>query len=146
MENKEKKPKKSVRKKRIVRVKGKTSIRTLTKKIAELNKILSCISIPISKTSVKYLSDLYPKTLKLVMDITAYMVQEKYCGMHNTIDNSIIKAQELVGILKEFKTLNESNDNLKLFDDDFQAKSSSLLQALKVKMGELLTLRASTVE
>lgn len=146
MENKEKKPKKSVRKKRIVRVKGKTSIRTLTKKIAELNKILSCISIPISKTSVKYLSDLYPKTLKLVMDITAYMVQEKYCGMHNTIDNSIIKAQELVGILKEFKTLNESNDNLKLLDDDFQAKSSSLLQALKVKMGELLTLRASTVE
>ena len=146
MENKRKKTKRSVRKRKNIRAKGRISIRTLTEKITELNEILPYLSIPIKKKSIEYLSDLYSETLELVMNITAYMVQERYCGMHDTIDNSMLKVQELVGILKEFKTLNESKDDLEPLDDDFQTKVAPLLQNLNVKMNELPTVKASTVE
>ena len=146
MENKRKKTKTSVRKRKNIRTKGRISIRTLTEKITELNEILPYLSIPINKKSVEYLSDLYSETLELVMNITAYMVQEKYCGMHDSIDNSVLKVQELVGILKEFNALNKDEHNLETLDDNSQTKISSLLHALNLKMSELLTLKTSTVE
>ena len=146
MENKRKKTKRSVRKRKNIRAKGRISIRTLTEKITELNEILPYLSIPIKKKSIEYLSDLYSETLELVMNITAYMVQERYCGMHDYIDNSVLKVQELVGILKEFNTLNEEKHDFEASDDDIQAKASSLLQSLKVKMGELVALKKSTVK
>ena len=146
MENKRKKTKRSVRKRKNIRAKGRISIRTLTEKITELNEILPYLSIPIKKKSIEYLSDLYSETLELVMNITAYMVQERYCGMHDTIDNSVLKVQELVGILKEFNALNKDEHNLETLDDNSQTKISSLLHALNLKMSELLTLKTSTVE
>ena len=146
MENKRKKTKRSVRKRKNIRTKGRISIRTLTEKITELNEILPYLSIPIKKKSIEYLSDLYSETLELVMNITAYMVQERYCGMHDTIDNSVLKVQELVGILKEFNALNKDEHNLETLDDNSQTKISSLLHALNLKMNELLTLKTSTVE
>jgi hypothetical protein len=146
MENKRKKTKRSVRKKKNIRAKGKISIRTLTEKIAELNEILPYLSVPLKKKSLEYLSDLYSETFELVMNVTAYMVQKRYCGMHDTIDNSVLKVQGLVGILKEFNTLNEEKYDFKALDDNLKAKISSLLHALNLKMSELLTLKTSTVK
>jgi hypothetical protein len=66
--------------------------------------------------------------------------------MHDSIDDTVYKTQELVGILKEFKALNTSRKARGFINEDDRAKSSSLLQSLKVKMGELVALKKSSVE
>jgi hypothetical protein len=144
MKNKEKVNGKRAKKRRKV-VKNRTSIKTLVKKITELNEFLPSINDPIDKTSMKYLASLYSEAIILVRNITAYMVQNGYCGMHDSIDDTVLKTQELVGILKEFEKL-DTSEGFYDFDEISQNKASSLLKSLKVKMGELVALKTSTAE
>lgn len=127
--------KKNVRRRK--RTKEEISIQVLVKKFGELNDFLPCISDPIDGISMSYLSSVYSETSDLIKDVTMFMVREKYCGVRNTIDNSILKAQDIIGLLREFKDLNTSRKTLGFIDEVSQNKASSLLQLLKVKMNEL---------
>ena len=74
MENKENFISKSTKKRRKA-IKNRISIKTLVKRITELNEILPSINDPIDKTSIRYLASLYSEAIILVRNITAYMVQ-----------------------------------------------------------------------
>ena len=132
-------------KKRRKAIKNKISIKTLVKRITELNEILPSINDPIDKTSIRYLASLYSEAIILVRNITAYMVQNEYCGIHDSIDDTVYKTQELVGILKKFESLDTSEESHD-FDELSQDKASSLLKSLKLKMGELIALKTSNAE
>ena len=146
MENEEKLFKKNVRRRRRRKTKEKISIQSLVEKITELNEILPLISDPIDKNSMKYLSNLYSEAVVLIENITIYMVQNGFCGIHDSIDDTVYKTQELIGILKEFKGLNTSRKDRGFIDESDEAKASIFLQSLKVKMGELVALKKSTDE
>ena len=145
MENEKEILKKSVRRRRR-KTKEKISIQSLVEKITELNEILPLISDPIDKNSMKYLSNLYSEAVVLIENITIYMVQNGFCGIHDSIDDTVYKTQELIGILKEFKGLNTSRKARGFIDESDEAKASIFLQSLKVKMGELVALKKSTDE
>ena len=148
MKNEEKIFKKSVRRRRRRRrkeTKERISIQSLVEKITELNEILPEINHPIDKTSMKYLSNLYSEAVILIENITMYMVRNGYCGIRDSIDDTVYKTQELVGILKEFKSLNTSRKARGFINEDDEGKASSLLQSLKEKMSELVALKKSTV-
>lgn len=142
MENEEKLFKKNVRRRR--KTKEKISIQSLVEKITELNEILPLISDPIDKNSMKYLSNLYSEAVVLIENITIYMVQNGFCGIHDSIDDTVYKTQELIGILKEFKGLNTSRKARGFIDESDEAKASIFLQSLKVKMSEFVALKKST--
>lgn len=145
MKNEEKIFKKNLRRKiRKTLTEEKNSIKALVKKITELNEILPEINAT-DKTSMKYLSSLYSEAVILIKNITVYMVRNRYCGMHDSIDNTILKIQELVGILKEFESLDTSGETRDFYETN-ESKASILLQSLKRKMGELEALKKSTVE
>lgn len=145
MENKVKIFKKSVRRKEPL-TKERISIKSLVEKITELNEILPDINSPIEKTSMKYLSNLYSESSDLIKNITLYMVNNKYCGMHEFLDITVIKVQELIGILKEFESLNTSRKAHGFINKADEAKASLLLESLKGKMDELIVIKASTIK
>lgn len=111
-----------------------------------MNEILPLISDPNDKNSMKYLSNLYSEAVVLIENITIYMVQNGFCGIRDSIDDTVYKTQELIGILKEFKGLNTSRKARGFIDKSDEAKASIFLQSLKVKMGELVALKKSTDE
>jgi hypothetical protein len=94
---------------------------------------------------MKYLSDLYSETIILIENITVYMVKKNYCGIHETIDNIVIKTQDLIGILKEFKDLDTTREFYGFIDKNSQIKASSLLLSLRGKLDELLALKKTSV-
>jgi hypothetical protein len=148
MENEVKIFKKSVRRRRRKEplTKERSSIKSLVIKFTELNEILPEINSPIDKSSMKYLSNLYSESSDLIKNITLYMVNNKYCGMHEFLDITVIKVQELIGILKEFESLNTSRKAHGFINKADEAKASLLLESLKGKMDELVVIKASTVK
>ena len=93
IKNEEKIFKKSVRRRRRKETKERISIQSLVEKITELNEILPEINHPIDKDSMKYLSSLYSEAVILIENITMYMVQNGYCGIHDSIDDTVYKTQ-----------------------------------------------------
>lgn len=147
MKNEKRVLRKSVRSRRKKeRTKEEISIISLVEKISELSDVLPCINDPIDKTSMKYLSSLYTETIDLIKNITVYIVKEGYCGMHENIDESVIKTQEIIGLLREFQALNTSRKAQGFIDEVSKEKASSLLLSLKEKMDELLALRTIIVK
>ena len=136
MKNKEKISKRDVKKKK--KTKEEKSIQTLIKKLTELSKYLSRTSNP-TKDSIEYLSNLYLETKDLIEDTTIFMVNKKYCGINKKIDDSVIRSQNLLKILKEFNDLDSSLESFE-FNDELKNKASTNLQSLKSKMNELLEL------
>lgn len=145
MENEVKIFKKSVRRKEPL-TKERISIKSLVIKFTELNDILPDISSPIDKNSMKYLSNLYSESSDLIKNITLYMANKKYRGMHEFLDITVIKVQELIDILKKFESLNTSRKAHGFINKADEAKASLLLESLKGKMDELIVIKASTVK
>jgi hypothetical protein len=145
MENEVKIFKKSVRRKGPL-TKERISIKALVIKFTELNDILPDISSSIDKNSMKYLSNLYSESSDLIKNITLYMANKKYRGMHEFLDITVIKVQELIDILKEFESLNTSRKAHGFINKADEAKASLLLESLKGKMDELIVIKASTVK
>ena len=145
MENEVKIFKKSVRRKEPL-TKERISIKSLVIKFTELNDILPDINSPIDKNSMKYLSNLYSESSDLIKNITLYMANKKYRGMHEFLDITVIKVQELIDILKEFESLNTSRKAHGFINKADEAKASLLLESLKGKMDELVVIKASTVK
>lgn len=145
MENEVKIFKKSVRRKGPL-TKERISIKSLVIKFTELNDILPDISSSIDKNSMKYLSNLYSESSDLIKNITLYMANKKYRGMHEFLDITVIKVQELIDILKEFESLNTSRKAHGFINKADEAKASLLLESLKGKMDELIVIKASTVK
>lgn len=136
MKNKEKISKQDLRKKK--KTKEEKSIQTLVKKLTELSKYLSRTSNP-TIDSIEYLSNLYSEIKDLIKDTTIFMVNKKYCGINDKIDNSVMKSQDLLKILREFNDLDSSLESFE-FNDELKNKASTNLQSLKSKMNELLEL------
>ena len=146
MENEVKILKKSVRRRKEPLTKERSSTKSLVIKFTELNDILPDISSSIDKNSMKYLSNLYSESSDLIKNITLYMANKKYRGMHEFLDITVIKVQELIGILKEFESLNTSRKAHGFINKADEAKASLLLESLKGKMDELVIIKASTVK
>lgn len=122
------------------RTKTENSVLSLVEKITELNEILPYIADPIDKNSMKYLSTLHSETAELIKGITWFVVFKKYCGIRENFDNCVIKVQELIGVLKEFKRLDTSRKKMGLIDEASKAEASLYLQSLKSKMKELMSI------
>lgn len=112
-------------------------VRDLIGSFVELNEKIPTIENPNDSGTIEYLSNLYLKTFSLIKAITKYLVENKYSGIDNHIDECVIRSQNVVGILKEFHKLYNSEITLE-YNEKCEEIVKDSFCSLKASMKDLM--------